>query len=218
MDFRRGEKSRLSKIYNLNKSFYFNQIESANREFKYSDYLSSSSFKYSQNTKVKYKTKRINPEKAILGETKLFDLSTKVKIDDNIEDLNFEIKHLNKIERKELDPQTKGYLYEEEIAHVFENLGFSTEVTSKSNDYGADIIAIKNNKKYAIQVKYRNKENITVGAIQEVLGAIGYYKADQGIVVANKEFTYSAKILAKENDVILVNGDDITSIRKKLAI
>ena len=78
------------------------------------------------------------------------------------------------------------------------NLEFEGYLTQKNHDFGADIIVTKNSKKYAIQVKHRNKDNVPVAAIQEVIGAIGYYEADQGIVISNGYYTLNARKLARK--------------------
>jgi len=51
-----------------------------------------------------------------------------------------------------------GYEFEYYIANLLEALGFSTTVTSRSNDYGVDVIAEKSDSKYAIQVKRQGFE------------------------------------------------------------
>lgn len=73
---------------------------------------------------------------------------------------------------------------------------------------GADVIAYKDNVKYVIQVKFYNNP-VSNKAVQEVVGAIGMYKADKGIVVTNSTFTSSAIELAKANDIELVDGEKI---------
>ena len=40
-------------------------------------------------------------------------------------------------------------------------------------------------------------------AVQEVLGAVGHYNADAGIVITNNTFLNSAKKLAESNDIEL---------------
>lgn len=73
---------------------------------------------------------------------------------------------------------------------------------------GADVIAYKDNKKYVIQVKFYNNP-VGNKAVQEVVGAIGMYKADKGIVVTNSTFTTSAIELANANNIELINGTKI---------
>ena len=78
---------------------------------------------------------------------------------------------------------------------------------------GADVIAYKDNIKYVIQVKFYNNP-VGNKAVQEVVGAIGMYKANKGIVVTNSTFTSSAIELAQANNIELVDGEKIEEYKK----
>lgn len=80
---------------------------------------------------------------------------------------------------------------------------------------GADVIAYKDNVKYVIQVKFYNNP-VGNKAVQEVVGAIGMYNADKGVVVTNSTFTPSAVELANANNIELVNGEKIEIYKKKI--
>lgn len=80
---------------------------------------------------------------------------------------------------------------------------------------GADVIAYKDNIKYVIQVKFYNNP-VGNKAVQEVVGAIGMYKADKGIVVTNSTFTPSAIELAQANNIELVDGASIEKYKKEI--
>lgn len=107
-----------------------------------------------------------------------------------------------------------GYEFEEYVANLYRKLGYTIEeVTKKSGDQGADIIAYKDNNKYVIQVKFYNNP-VGNKAVQEVVGAIGMYKANRGIVVTNSNFTPSAVELANANEIELVDGQKIEKYKK----
>ncbi len=109
-----------------------------------------------------------------------------------------------------------GYEFEEYVANLYKKLGYTIEkVTKKSGDQGADVIAYKDNKKYVIQVKFYNNP-VGNKAVQEVVGAIGMYKADKGIVVTNSTFTPSAIELALANNIELVDGTKIEEYKKNI--
>ena len=96
-----------------------------------------------------------------------------------------------------------GIDYEYYVAGQLRELGYShIKMTKETGDYGADIIARKKRKLYVFQCKYYSK-SVGVSAVQEVLGAMGYYEADEGIVVTNSYFTKAAISLAKSNDIKL---------------
>lgn len=107
-----------------------------------------------------------------------------------------------------------GYEFEEYVANLYKKLGYTIEeVTKKSGDQGADVIAYKNNIKYVIQVKFYNTP-VGNKAVQEVAGAIGMYNANKGIVVTNNTFTQSAIELANANNIELVDGEKIEEYKK----
>lgn len=109
-----------------------------------------------------------------------------------------------------------GYDFEEYVAKLYKNLGYTTsEVTQKSGDQGADVVATKDGKTYVIQAKFYSNP-VGNSAVQEVLGAIGMYKADKGIVITNSTFTKSAIELANANNIELVDGDEIERYKKQI--
>ena len=76
------------------------------------------------------------------------------------------------------------------------------EVTKASGDFGADIIAFKEEIKYAIQCKkYSNP--VGVKAIQETMGSKAIYNCHIGVVLTNSTFTKQATKLTKENNIVL---------------
>ena len=84
------------------------------------------------------------------------------------------------------------------IANDFTNV----EVTPASGDYGADVIAYKNDVKYAIQCKMYSTP-VGVKAIQEVIGSKSMYNCHVGVVLTNNLFTPQAKKLAEINNILL---------------
>lgn len=55
----------------------------------------------------------------------------------------------------------------------------------------------------------RYKGKVGISAVQEVLGAKGYYKADKAMVITNSYFTPNAIKLANANDVELWDRNDL---------
>lgn len=91
----------------------------------------------------------------------------------------------------------------------FEKLGYKVELTKKSHDYGADLIMRRGGERIVIQAK-RYKESVGIKAVQEILGALQYYKADKGYVVTNsKSYTKSAIELAYNTNIVLWSRKDI---------
>lgn len=98
--------------------------------------------------------------------------------------------------------QMSGLEFEEYLAFHFRKLGYRVSLTDFSGDYGADLLLNKNRKLTVVQAK-RYSGSVGVKAVQEVIGAISYYRADCGMVVTNSHFTQNAKILAERSGIEL---------------
>jgi restriction system protein len=74
----------------------------------------------------------------------------------------------------------EGVEFEQALKAPLSTVGFSEiTFTPKTADFGADVIAKKEGRKCAIQVK-RSTSPISISAVQEVLGALAYYGCDEG--------------------------------------
>ncbi|MFD2613170.1 restriction endonuclease [Paenibacillus gansuensis] len=99
-----------------------------------------------------------------------------------------------------------GSQFEEFIARLLRQMGFSVSITKASGDQGVDLIATKSNVKYGIQAKcYSN--NVSNKAVQEVVGGLAYYGLTSGWVITNSYFTQSARELAVANKIVLWDRD-----------
>lgn len=103
-----------------------------------------------------------------------------------------------------------GELFEKYLEVLFERLGYKVERTRYIGDYGADLIIQKDGIRTAVQAK-RYKGKVGVKAIQEVVGAKGYYNCDRAMIVSNSYFTRQAKELASKNGVELWDRNDLVS-------
>jgi hypothetical protein len=102
-----------------------------------------------------------------------------------------------------------GTDFETYLAKLLKQAGFESVVgTPASGDQGADLIARRSGKTIAIQAKgYRG--SVGNGAVQEIVGAIRFYRADEGWVITNSTFTASARALAQANNIRLIDGSDL---------
>lgn len=103
-----------------------------------------------------------------------------------------------------------GFQFEHYLVELFKSEGFSAVRTPDSGDFGADVILKKEGKKIVVQAK-RYRSNVGIKAVQEVIGALNYYKADEAWVVTNSDYTKAAKKLAIESNVRLVNRDELVT-------
>ena len=101
---------------------------------------------------------------------------------------------------------TSGREFELFLEKLFKLLGYNAIHNGKAGDQGADLILRKNDYVYAVQAKYYTGK-LSNKPIQEVVGSLKYYNANQGVVVTNSEFTKGAQELAKANKVVLINGE-----------
>lgn len=107
--------------------------------------------------------------------------------------------------------QMDGYQFEEYVARRLASAGYvNIDVTPKSGDFGADIIAYKRftREKVCFQCKKYSKP-VGVKAIQEVIGAMAYYNCSVGCVVSRSGFTQAATNLASKSRVMLKNVEQL---------
>jgi len=101
-----------------------------------------------------------------------------------------------------------GEEFEEYLKYHFEKLGYKAKTTPRSNDYGADLILTKDGDKIVVQAKRWN-DPVGNTAVQEVVAAKAYYKANRAMVVTNSYFTSNARNLAAVNNVELWDRGNI---------
>jgi hypothetical protein len=103
-----------------------------------------------------------------------------------------------------------GTQFELFLSKLYDGLGYFSEVTPPSGDFGADVITIKNKTKTVIQAKcYGEGKSVGVEAINEVCGGAGYWNAQKKMVITNRYFTKSAIVSAERNNVTLINRDGL---------
>ena len=106
-------------------------------------------------------------------------------------------------EKPEPIDEMSGSEFEDYMADILYANGIEIlEVTKASGDFGADIIAVFEGERTAIQCK-RYSSPIGVKAVQEAVSACAYYKCQRAAVITNSTFTRQAKELAAEGGVIL---------------
>lgn len=100
-----------------------------------------------------------------------------------------------------------GFQFEVYLKALFQKLGYKPEVTRKTGDYGADLV-LKGKNKIVIQAKrYNQKNKVGISAVQEILGAKEYYKANEAWVITNSTFTPQAIKLAESSNVKLLDRE-----------
>lgn len=107
-----------------------------------------------------------------------------------------------------------GHQFEYFCADILKKNGYTNvNVTPGSGDQGADIIAEKDEIKYAIQCKRFHKV-LNNKAVQEVSIGRVYYKCDIGVVLTNNYFNDSAKAAANAARILLWDRDKLVKLIK----
>lgn len=113
--------------------------------------------------------------------------------------------HLDDIKNNTINIVVKNGLdYELYVEKYLQNLGYIVTRTPKIGDQGVDLIAEKNEDRKAIQCKYYSKP-VGNRAIQEVIAGANFYQCTSAAVISNSSFTKSARQLAENSNVELLN-------------
>lgn len=103
------------------------------------------------------------------------------------------------------------YDFEKHCADILCQNGWKAKATQKSSDQGIDVIATKDGITVALQCKLYSKP-VGNKAVQEAFSGKAYYEADYAGVVTNNTFTKSARQLANNCNILLLNPDDLESL------
>ena len=107
-----------------------------------------------------------------------------------------------------------GFKFESYVTDLYKKMGYIAYTTKASGDFGADVIAQKGKERLCIQCK-RYKGPVGIEAVQQAVASLGYYKGTRAVVVTNSTFTEAAKILAKKDKAILIDGQALNRLIKK---
>lgn len=120
------------------------------------------------------------------------------------------VQTLNDIDR--LNPN----LFEATIGALYYKQGFEVYLTPYSNDKGVDVVVLKDGENYLIQAK-QTKSLVGNDAIQEICTAKKYYEDKfkeqfKLLTITNNDYSSSATILAKSNDITLLNRGHLENL------
>ena len=109
-----------------------------------------------------------------------------------------------------------GRKFEEFLCQSFKQLGYTVQLTPAQGDFGADLVVQKKGMKMVVQAK-RYQSRVGIEAVQQILGAKGYYRANRAMVITNSQFTSAARKLASHNQVELWDRQDLKKLLKQMA-
>lgn len=107
-----------------------------------------------------------------------------------------------------------SYEYEHIVAEHYEHLGYKTEVSQQSNDYGLDVLATKGKTKIAIQAKMYGGSSRPVNRqmIMELQGVKNFFDCTKAVLATNGRVLENANEVAEKLKIEIIN---IPAIRTK---
>lgn len=126
------------------------------------------------------------------------------------------LKKIAKSGMREID-KMDGLQFEFYLKALLKEIGYKSEVTSGSHDFGADLVMKKDRQKVVIQAKrYKYKNKVSLDAVQQIYAAKPFYRADECWVFTNSYFTKSAYTLAQACDVKLYDRKSLVDFINRI--
>lgn len=108
------------------------------------------------------------------------------------------------------------FKFEDYVAKLYKNMGYSVKQTKRTGDGGKDIVATKNGQTYFVECK-RYSDPINVHKMRDFVGACVLGGKDvKGVYVTTSSFTNDAKSAANRIGIQMIDGNKLMSmIRSK---
>lgn len=104
------------------------------------------------------------------------------------------------------------FKFEDYIAKLYKNMGYSVKQTKRTGDGGKDMIATKNGQTYFVECK-RYSDPINVHKMRDFVGACVLGGKDvKGIYVTTSSFTNDAKSAANRIGIQMIDGNKLMSM------
>lgn len=144
-----------------------------------------------------------------------FDRKEKIKLKDRYLNNTFDAIQKEREQLLDLSALQTGTDFEHYLEYLFSMFAYNVKHSGRSGDQGADLVLTRpDGFKYTVQAKFYSSK-VGNKAIQEVVGSIKYYGAQQGVVVTNNMYTRSAYNLARANGVIIITGKKLNQLRER---
>lgn len=104
--------------------------------------------------------------------------------------------------------------FEKYCADLIGGKGWDCSLTKASGDQGVDVVCRRSGKVLVVQCKLYSSP-VGNGAVQEVIAARDFMRADYAIVVTNATYTNSAKQLAQVADIRLLHHTELVQLDDK---
>lgn len=104
------------------------------------------------------------------------------------------------------------FKFEDYVAKLYKNMGYSVKQTKRTGDGGKDIVATKNGQTYFVECK-RYSDPINVHKMRDFVGACVLGGKDvKGIYVTTSSFTNDAKSAANRIGIQMIDGNKLMSM------
>ena len=103
-----------------------------------------------------------------------------------------------------------GLTFERYVAELLKSRGYTGVRLTERFDRGVDIIVVKDGIRWGVQVK-RYSKAVKASAVQQVVAGLNSYGCQRAMVVTNNYFGRHAKLLAQDNNCVLVNKDELAN-------
>lgn len=104
-----------------------------------------------------------------------------------------------------------GEEYEQFVAGLLTESGWSVAGTATTGDQGVDLIAERDSRRVAVQCK-RYSGTVGNGAVQEAATGMQHYGCSEAWVVSNADYTPSARQLAATTGVRLLHHTELAAL------
>lgn len=101
-----------------------------------------------------------------------------------------------------------GHGFEQAVANLFRNIGYTADVSNRGGDGGVDIILQKADRRIAVQCK-RYKSPVGPHVIRDLWGTMNYLNFNEGCIVTTTGFTKGVSEFAKDKNIFLIDLNDI---------
>ena len=101
--------------------------------------------------------------------------------------------------------------FEVHVGKLYEKMGYEVEKTSGGGDHGCDLVMSKNGRKTVVDAKHWESD-VHSKVVGQVLRAISYYDANDGIIIGISHFTKWAIEEAEKTQIELVDRDRLEDL------
>jgi len=109
--------------------------------------------------------------------------------------------------------ELSGSQFEDEVAHLFSQLGYTATVTPRGGDEGIDIVLRKGGQRSIVQCK-RYSKRASPAIARDLYGTLHATGAKEAFLVCTGGFTSGTRTFCRDKPICLLDLDDILELAK----